>query len=54
VFGTPPGIEGQTDAAQERLKDLGFAHVRRVQLKVGHAPLHAEVWAFVDEVLGTK
>jgi hypothetical protein len=54
VFGTPPGIEGQTDRAQERLKELGFAKVRRVQLKVGHAALHAEVWAFVDEVLAGK
>jgi hypothetical protein len=54
VFGTPPGIEGQTDRAQERLKELGYANVRRVQLKVGHAPLHAEVWAFVDEVCSAK
>ncbi|HVG94152.1 MAG TPA: hypothetical protein VND21_06885 [Planctomycetota bacterium] len=54
VFGTPPGIEGQSDRAQERLKELGYTKVRREQLKVGHAPLHAEVWTFVDEVRAAR
>jgi hypothetical protein len=54
VFGKPPGIEGQTDAAEARLKELGFQRVRRVQLPVGHAPLHAEVWKFLDEVLAPR
>lgn len=54
IGGKPPGIEGQTDAAQAKLKELGFAHVERVQLKAAHSPLHAEVWKFVDEVLGAK
>ena len=54
VFGAKPGIEGQTDAAQEKLKELGYTKVTRVQLQAGHSPLQAEVWKFVDEVLGAK
>src|SRR5688572_1602021 len=54
VFGKPPGIEGQTDAAEQRLKELGYRNVTRVQLRAGHDPLHGEVWKFVDEVLGRK
>lgn len=52
VFGNPPGIEGQTDAVESKLKELGWTHVTRVQLQAGHDPLHAEVWKFVDRVLG--
>jgi poly(3-hydroxybutyrate) depolymerase len=54
VFGQKPGIEGQTDAAQARLKELGYTHVTRGQLPVGHDSLLGEVWKFVDEVLGKK
>jgi len=54
VFGQTPGIEGQTDAAEAKLKELGYQHVSRVQLQAGHSPLHAEVWKFIDEVLGKK
>ncbi len=54
VFGVKPGIEGQTDAAESRLKELGYTKVSRVQLQAGHSPLHAEVWKFVDEVTGAK
>lgn len=55
VFGTPPGIEGQTDAAEAKLKELGYRHVTRVMWpNVGHSPLHAEVWKFVDEVLARR
>ena len=50
-----PGIEPQTDRAVEVLKGLGYANVRRTMVKgAGHSPLHAEVWKFVDEVMGTK
>lgn len=52
VFGNPPGIEGQTDAVEGKLKELGYTRVTRVQLQAGHDPLHAEVWKFVDTVLG--
>ena len=41
-------------AAQEKLKELGYTKVTRVQLQAGHSPLQAEVWKFVDEVLGAK
>ncbi len=51
VFGQKPGIEGQTDAAEAKLKELGYQHVSRVQLQAGHSALHAEVWKFIDEVL---
>lgn len=54
VFGQKPGIEGQTDAAEAKLKELGYQLVSRVQLQAGHSPLHAEVWKFIDEVLGKK
>jgi hypothetical protein len=50
-----PGIEPQTDRAMEVLKGLGYAHLRRTMVKgAGHSPLHAEVWRFVDEVMGAK
>lgn len=54
VFGQRPGIDGQTEAAMEKLKELGYTKVSRLELPVGHTALQAEVWKFVDEVLGTK
>jgi len=54
VFGAKPGIEGQTDAAEAKLKELGYTKVTRAQLQAGHSPLHAEVWKFVDGVTGAK
>jgi poly(3-hydroxybutyrate) depolymerase len=54
VFGQKPGIEGQTDAVEARLKELGYRNVTRVQLRCGHDPLHAEAWKLVDEVLARK
>ena len=54
VNGVAPGIEGQTDAAQKKLEELGYKKVTRIQVKAGHDPLHAEVWKFVDAVLGAK
>ena len=50
-----PGIEPQTDRAVEVLKGLGYTNVRRTMVKgAGHSALHAEVWKFVDEVMGAK
>ena len=55
VFGAKPGIEGQADWAQESFGKLGFTHVKRTMLPgVGHSTCVAQVWAFVDEVLGAK
>ncbi len=55
VFGQKPGIEGQADWAQESFTKLGFTHVKRTMLPgVGHSSCGAQVWAFVDEVLGAK
>ena len=54
VGGAAPGIEGQTDAAQKKLEELGFKKVTRVSLRAGHDPLHAEVWKFFDQVMGAK
>jgi dienelactone hydrolase len=51
VFGNPPGIEGQSDQAQEAFGRLGFTRVKRTMLPgVGHSSCVAQVWAFVDEV----
>jgi hypothetical protein len=48
-----PGIEPQTDRAVEVLQGLGYANVRRTMVKgAGHSSLPAEVWKFVDEVVG--
>ena len=49
-----PGIEPQTDAAQQALEKLGYTHVTRRMVPAGHSPLHAQVWEFVDEVLGGR
>ena len=50
-----PGIEPQTNAAQENLTRLGYTNVKRFMFPgVGHASLHAEFWKFVDEVLAGK
>jgi poly(3-hydroxybutyrate) depolymerase len=55
VAGKKPGIEGQTDMAIEAFQKLGFAKVERTQLPgVGHSACHAQVWAFLDEVLAPK
>ncbi len=55
VFGKAPGIEGQTDFAQEKLAALGYTRVKRVMVPgAGHSSLHPQVWAFVDEVIGAK
>jgi predicted esterase len=51
VFGQKPGIEGQTDNAEARLKELGFTHVTRQQYPAGHDSLLGEVWKFIDETL---
>jgi tetratricopeptide (TPR) repeat protein len=48
-----PGIEPQTDRAVEVLQGLGYGNVRRTMVKgAGHSSLSAEVWKFVDEVVG--
>jgi hypothetical protein len=53
--GAEPGIEAQTDSAEENLKRLGYTHIERTQVKgAGHDPLHALVWKFVDQVLSAK
>jgi len=50
-----PGIEAQTDLAQENLKRLGYTRIERTQVKgAGHDPLPALVWKFVDQVMGVK
>ncbi len=55
VFGTPPGIEGQSDWAQEAFAKHGFTKVKRTMLPgVGHSSCVSQVWAFLDEVLGAK
>jgi hypothetical protein len=55
VFGQKPGIEGQTDLAQEHLARLGYKHVERTTVKgAGHDSLAPLVWKFVDGVLGLK
>lgn len=52
TFGKPPGIETQTDWAQEDLKKLGYTRVRRTMVPAaGHSPLRKEVWDFIDAVL---
>jgi predicted esterase len=55
VFGQTPGIEGQSDWAQEAFGKLGFTRVRRTMLPgVGHSSCVREVWAFLDEVAAGK
>lgn len=55
VFGTPPGIEGQSDWAMQSFEKLGFKHVKRTMLPgVGHSSCVKEVWTFLDEVLPTR
>jgi predicted esterase len=50
-----PGIEPQTNLAEENLKKLGYTNVKRSMLPgVGHSALQAEFWKFVDEVLAGK
>jgi poly(3-hydroxybutyrate) depolymerase len=50
-----PGIDAQTDSAEENLKKLGYTHVERTQVKgAGHDAFPALVWKFVDEVMGAK
>lgn len=50
-----PGIEPQTNLAQENLAKLGYTNVKRHMFPgVGHASLHAEFWKFVDDVLDGK
>ena len=49
-----PGIEPQTDAAEQALAKLGYKHVTRRMVPSGHSPLHDKVWEFVDEVLEQK
>ncbi len=55
VEGQKPGIEGQTDLAQENLQRLGYTHVERTMVPgSGHAAMAPLVWKFVDTVLGAK
>ncbi|MCE9636232.1 MAG: hypothetical protein K8T90_11070 [Planctomycetes bacterium] len=50
-----PGIEPQTNNAQENLTKLGYTNVKRFMFPgVGHSSLHSEFWKFVDEVLAGK
>jgi hypothetical protein len=50
-----PGIEPQTDFAVKTLKEKGFTRVERTMVKgAGHSSLAAQVWEFVDGVLGGK
>ena len=53
--GAEPGIEAQTDSAEENLKKLGYKNIERTQVKgAGHDAFPALVWKFVDEVMGAK
>jgi len=55
VFGNKPGIEGQSDWAQEAFTKLKFTRVKRTMLPgVGHSSCAKEVWEFFDEVLATR
>jgi predicted esterase len=55
VFGQTPGIEGQSDWAQESFAKLGFRNVKRTMIPgAGHSSLPQQVWAFFDEVLEAK
>jgi predicted esterase len=49
-----PGIEPQTDAAEQALAKLGYRNVTRRMVPAGHSPLHEKVWEFVDEVRGKR
>ena len=53
--GSEPGIEAQSDNAQELMKKLGYTRIQRTMVQgAGHSALHAQVWEFVDEVLRAK
>ena len=53
--GSEPGIEAQTDRAEENLRKLGYKNVTRTMVKgAGHDALPALVWKFVDQVMGAK
>lgn len=55
VFGKPPGIEQQTDHAEENLRRLGYKRVQRTMVKgAGHDAFPALVWKFVDSVLEAR
>jgi len=55
TFGQKPGIEGQSDWAQEAFAKLKFTRVKRTLLAgVGHSSCTKEVWAYFDEVLATR
>jgi predicted esterase len=55
VFGSKPGIEGQSDWAMDSFQKLGFTRVKRTMLPgVGHSSCAKEVWTFLDEVQGAK
>jgi dienelactone hydrolase len=55
VFGTPPGIEGQSDWAIKSFETLGFKNVKRTMLPgVGHSSCVKEVWEFLDQVLAAR
>lgn len=55
VFGTPPGIEGQSDWAMQSFEKLAFKNVKRTMLPgVGHSSCVKEVWDFLDQVLATR
>ena len=55
VFGQKPGIEGQSDWAEEVFAKLKFTRVKRTLLAgVGHSSCPKEVWTFFDEVLAAR
>ncbi len=55
VHGQKPGIEGQSDWAEEVFTKLKFTRVKRTLLPgVGHSSCPKEVWAFFDEVLAAR
>ena len=55
VFGQKPGIEGQSDWAEESFRTLGFTRVKRTMLPgVGHSSCGDKVWSFLDEVSSGK
>jgi len=50
-----PGIEPQTDNAVAALKQLGYTKVDRTMIPgVGHNSCTAQVWKFIDGVMGVK
>jgi predicted esterase len=55
VFGQKPGIEGQSDWAQEAFAKLQFTRVKRTMLPgVGHSACANEVWDFFDACLAAR